>query len=122
LPNDKLVGVTLSICVSASNSRAKLFETLPALAVSVTACGDETHCEVTVNAALTAPDGTVTAPGRLTDELLLARYTTSPELGAPVVSVTLQASLPPPAMLALLQEIPLNAATAVVEDVVVPPK
>jgi hypothetical protein len=81
-----------------------------------------THCEVTVNAAITAPDATVTAPGRLTDELLLATYTTSPELGAADVSVTVQASVPDPVMDALLQESPLKAAAAEEEDVPVPPR
>jgi hypothetical protein len=80
------------------------------------------HCEVTVNAALTAPDATVTAPGTLTVALLLAKYTTSPSLGAPVVSVTVQVSLSPPVMDALLQESPLNAADESEEAVPVPPR
>ena len=60
---------------AAFNFRAKLLETPPALAVSVTACADVTDDTLAVNAALVAFAGTVTVTGTLTAALLLARLT-----------------------------------------------
>jgi hypothetical protein len=66
-----------------------------------------------VNSALVAIAGTVTVLGTVTAELLLDRFTTSPPLGADVVSVTVQASEPDPVMAPLLQDSALNAAAPV---------
>jgi hypothetical protein len=66
-----------------------------------------------VNPALTAPAGTVTVLGTITAELLLDRFTISPPLGADVVSVTVQTSVPNPVMAPLLQDSALNAAEPV---------
>jgi len=41
-----------------------------------------------------APEGTVTEVGTITAELLLAKLTTSPALGAAALSVTVQTSEP----------------------------
>ena len=69
-----------------------------------------------MNPALVAPAGTVTVLGTVTAELLLDRFTISPPLGAEVVSVTVQASVPDPVMAPLLQDSALNAAGAAVPE------
>jgi hypothetical protein len=61
-----------------------------------------------VNPALVAPTGTVTVFGTVTAELLLDRFTFRP-LGAAVLSVTVQASVPDPVMAPLMQDSALNA-------------
>jgi hypothetical protein len=66
-----------------------------------------------VNPALTASAGTATVLGTITAELLLDRFTISPPLGAEVVSVTVQVSVPNPVMAPLLQDSALNAAEPV---------
>ena len=114
-PKAKLLWATLNICVSESNCRARLFETVPWLAISVTAWLTPAHCEVTVKAALVAFAGTATEAGTVTDELLLERLTLSPPLGAAAFSVTAQASVPCPAKDALLQVNPLNAGVALAD-------
>ena len=63
-----------------------------------------------MNPALVAPDGTATALGTITAELLLDRFTVKPLLEAAEVKVTLQASAPAPVMVPLSQESRLNAA------------
>ena len=60
LPNARLVGLIVNVAAAAFNCRAKVLETLPALAVSVTACADVTDDTVAVNPALLALAGTVT--------------------------------------------------------------
>jgi hypothetical protein len=67
-----------------------------------------------VNPALAAPAGTVTVLGTVTAELLLDKLTFRPPLGAEVLSVTVQASVPDPVMAPLLQNSALNAAGAAV--------
>jgi hypothetical protein len=61
---------------------------------------DET---VAVKLAVVAPEATVTEAGTLTAELLLARLTANPPLGATVFSVTVQLSVPAPAIEPLVQ-------------------
>ena len=117
LPNATLVALMLNVGTTEFNCSAKLLETPPALAVSVTACAVVTEDTVAVNPALVAFAGTVTVAGTLTAALLLARLTLKPPLAAAAVSVTVQLSLPDPVMDALLQVSPLNAAVA---DVPVP--
>jgi hypothetical protein len=67
-----------------------------------------------VNPALVAPAGTVTVLGTVTAELLLDRFTLRPPLGAEVLSITMQASVPDPVMAPLLQDSALNPAGAAV--------
>jgi hypothetical protein len=84
---------------------------------------------VAVNAALAAPAATVVEAGKVTAELLLARVTARPPLGAPVFSATVQASVPAPVIELLLQfkavrtamPVPLSPITAVppVEELLV---
>jgi hypothetical protein len=114
LPNDMLAGLIVNVGpaivgTAAFNCRAKLLETLPALAVSVTACADVTDDTVAVNPALLAFAGTVNVAGTVATALLLARLTLKPPLPAAAVKVTVQLSLPDPVMDALLQESALNA-------------
>ena len=114
LPNDTLAGLIVNVGVAALNCRAKLLETLPAVAVSVTACADVTADTLATNPALVAFAGTITVAGKTTAALLLARLTLKPPLAAAPVSVTVQLSLPDPVIEPLLQERALNAAKAAV--------
>jgi hypothetical protein len=108
LPNARLVGLIVNVAAAAFNCRAKVLETLPALAVSVTACAVVTDETVAVNPALVAFAATVTEAGTVTAALLLARLTVKPPVPAAAVSVTVQLSLPAPVIDALLQERALN--------------
>jgi hypothetical protein len=115
LPNARLAGLIVNVAVplAAFSCRAKLLETLPALAVSVTACADVTDDTVAVNPALVAFAATVTVAGTVTAALLLARLTLKPPLPAAALSVTVQLSLPDPVIDALLQESALNACNSI---------
>jgi hypothetical protein len=64
-----------SVGTAAVNCRAKLLETVPDVAVSVTACAVPTDNTVAVNPALVALAGTVTVEGTETAALLLDRLT-----------------------------------------------
>jgi len=90
--------------------RAVALLTPLAVAVIVAACVVLTAEAVAVNAALVAPAGTVTDAGTLTAELLLARATVNPPLGAAAVRLTVQASVPAPVRDPLRQETALSAA------------
>ena len=94
------------------NCRDVALLTPPALAVIVAVVVVLTAEAVAVNAALVAPAATVTEPGTVTAELLLASDTASPPLGAAAVSVTLHASEPAPVSEPLLQLTALSAAGA----------
>ena len=118
LPNDRLVGLIVNVGPPAAfNCRANVVETLPALAVKVTACPVVTADTVAVNPALLAFAGTTTVAGTVTAALLLTRDTLKPPLPAGPLSATVQASLPDPAMDALLQDSALNVAGT---DIAVP--
>jgi len=110
LPNGRLAGLIVNVDTApdAFSCRAKLLETPPSLAFSVTDCADVTDDALAVNPTLVASDGTVTVVGTLTAALLLARLTLKPPLPAAAVSVTVQPSLPDPVMDPLLQESALN--------------
>jgi hypothetical protein len=108
LPNARLAGLIVNVAAAAFNCRAKVLETLPALAVNVTACAVVTDVTVAVNPALVAFAATVTEAGTVTAALLLARLTVKPPLPAAALSVTVQLSLPAPVIDALLQERALN--------------
>jgi hypothetical protein len=110
LPKARVVALTVNVGTAAFSCSAKLLETLPALAVKVTACAVVTDDTVAVNPALVALAGTTTVAGTVTAALLLARATLKPPLPAAVVSVTVQASLPDPVIDALLQVSALSAA------------
>src|ERR1700691_4171017 len=114
LPNARLVGLTVNVGTAAFSCKAKLLETLPALAVRVTACAVVTEETVAVNPALLALAGTNTVAGTVTPALLLVRPTLKPPSPAAVLSVTVHASLPAPVIDALLQVSPLKAPDAAV--------
>ena len=112
LPNVKSVALIVNVApaTAAFSCRAKLSETLPALAVSFTACADVTADTLAVNPALVPFAATITVAGTVTAALLLARLTVKPPLPAAAASVTVQLSLPDPVIDALLQESAPNAA------------
>ena len=73
LPNARLLGLTVNVGTAAFSCKAKLLETLPALAVRVTACAVVTEDTVAVNPALVALAGTTTVAGTVTAALLLVK-------------------------------------------------
>jgi hypothetical protein len=121
-PNARLVAlmpsVGMAVETAAFSCKAKLSETLPAVAASVAVCAVVTDETVAVNATLVAFAGTVTVAGTVTAALLLDRLILRPLLGAVELIVTMQASVPAPVMDALLQESALSAAETA--DVAVP--
>lgn len=60
---------------------------------------------------MVAPEATITEPGTVTAELLLARLTANPPLAAATFSVTVQLSVPAAAIDALVQVKPLKTGT-----------
>lgn len=68
----------------------------PCVAVRVTVCDAVTAETVAAKDALVDPEATVTDAGTATALLLLARFTTTPALGAAAESFTVQLSLPAP--------------------------
>ncbi len=101
----KLIFVELipSVGVPAFNCNAKVFVELDALAVSVTAWLELKEATVAENPTLVALAGTVTEAGTVTVPALLERFTLWPPLPAAVLNVTVQASVPAPVMIPLLQ-------------------
>lgn len=63
-------------------------------AVSVSVCVVVTAATFAVKAALVDPEDTVTLDGTVTADPLLERETTVPPLGAALLSVTVQLSVP----------------------------
>jgi hypothetical protein len=110
LPNATPAGLTVNVGTAALSCRAKLLETLPTLAVSVTACAVETDATVAVKPPLLVLAGTTTVAGTVTAALLLAKATLKPPLPAAALNVTVHASVPAPANDALVQESALSAA------------
>ncbi len=96
LPKAMVVALTLSVGAPVPSSRAKVSVTLPALAVRVAVCAVLTEETVAVKAAMVEPAAAVTVAGTVTAELLLARLTQKPPLGAAALSATVQVSVPAP--------------------------
>lgn len=96
LPKARLVELKLSTGVVAFSSSEKVFEVLSALAVSVMDLFAVTAAAFAMNPILLAFSGTVTVSGTVTSEPLLDIFTTKPPLGALLVRVTVQASVPDP--------------------------
>jgi hypothetical protein len=113
LPNERLEALSEMEGTAAFNCSAKLAEAPPALAVSVAVCVVLTAETVAEKAALVAAAATVTVAGTVTDELLLARLTANPPLGAAPFSVTVQLSVPAPVSDELEQESELSVARPV---------
>jgi len=112
LPKERLPALRVIAGTAAFNCKAKFTEALPALAVSVAVCVVLTAETVAENAALAAPAATVTVAGTVTAELLLAKLTANPPLGAAPFSETVHASVPEPVKEALAQETELNPNSA----------
>jgi hypothetical protein len=113
LPKDKLDELTLSVGTAVPSDRAKVFETLPALAVRVAVCAVLTDETVAVKLAVVEPAATVTEAGTVTVELLLARLTVKPPVAAAAFSVTVQLSVPDPVNEPLVQLSALSTGTPV---------
>jgi hypothetical protein len=113
LPKARLEVLTLNVGTEAPSCRAKVFATLPALAVRVTVSAMLTEETVAVKLALVAPAATVTEAGTVTALLLLARLTANPPLAAAVFSVTVQLSVPAAVIDPLAQLSALSTGTPV---------
>jgi hypothetical protein len=125
LPKDKLDELMLSVGTEAPNCRAKVLATLLALAVRVAVWAVVTEETVAVKVAVVEPAATVTEAGTVTDELLLARLTVNPPVGAAAFSATVQLSVPAPVIEPLVQLSPLSTGTPVplrLTPVEVPPE
>ena len=112
LPKVRLVALMLSVGVPVPSCRVKVFDIPPAVAVNVTVCAVLTEETVDVKLALVEPDGTVIAAGTATEELLLARLTANPLLGAAEFRVTVQPSVPVAVIELLVQVNPVNTGGA----------
>ena len=109
LPKLRLDVLRLRVGTEALSCRAKVFETLPAEAVSVAVCAVETAEAVAEKLALVAPEATVIEAGTATAVELLVSVTACPLVPAAELSVTVQASVAAPVTDALEQEIALSA-------------
>jgi len=114
LPNEMLVAFTDSTAVPAFNCRLSDFDTLPVEAVSFTDCAVVTERTVAANDALFAVAGTFTVVGTVTVELLLARATLTPPVGAEPERLTLHASTRAPKIETLAHMSPLTVGAVVV--------
>ena len=123
-PNERLLALTVIDGTAAFNCSAKLAVALPALAVSVALCAVLTAVTVAENAALVAPAPTVTVAGTVTAELLEAKLTANPPLGAAPFRLTVQLSVPAPVIDELEQEAEPSVAMPVPlrPTVAVPPE
>jgi hypothetical protein len=108
-----LAGLTVRVGTAAPRARANVCDTLFAVAVSVTAVMVLTDAMVAVKPALDEPAGTVTDAGTVTAELLLARPTANPPVGAAAFSVTVQLSVPGPVIDPVVQFNPVSTGTPV---------
>jgi len=113
LPNERLLVLRVIAGTDALSCRPKLDEMPPEVAVSVAVCVEVTAETVAVKPVLVAFAGTVTEAGTVTAELLLARLTVIPLLGAVPFSETVQESDPAPVIAELVHEIPLSVARPV---------
>ena len=83
---------------------------VPCVATIVTVCEVVTADTVAINAWLVAPEGTVMEVGTVTALPPLARLTTIPPLGAPVVNNTVHVSVPAPVIVVFAHLRPESAA------------
>jgi hypothetical protein len=94
LPKAMLVALMLSVGRPVFSCRPKVLATLLALAVTVAVCVVLNVETVAIKLAEVAPAATVKLAGTVTAELLLARLTVKPAVGAAMFSETLQLSVP----------------------------
>jgi hypothetical protein len=93
----------LRVGAEGESCRAKVFDTPPVVAVSVTVCAVLNEDTVAAKAALVAPAATVTELGTVTVALLLETPTLTPPVGTAPLSVGVQVTLPAPVIVELLQ-------------------
>jgi cation transporter-like permease len=119
-PNATLAVLIVSAVATGFNCNAKEAAAPLAEAVRVAVWAVLTAATVAVTPALVALAGTVIVAGTVTAELLLARLIVSPPLGAALLRVTVQASVPDPTIDPLAQVIPdvANALDVVPSDAV----
>ena len=108
LPKSTLLALALNVCEATSNCRTKPVTTPFELADTVTFWGDVTFDTVAVNPAFVLFAGTITLAGTETAALLLERFTVTPLFDAGALSNTVQASVPAPVKVELLQNRELN--------------
>lgn len=108
LPKSTLAALILSVGTAACSCKVKLLETLPEVAVKVTVCPMATDETAAVKPTLAALAGTITDAGTVTADLLLDRLTFKPPLGAAVLKVRVQGSVPDPVIKPLLHETEFN--------------
>jgi hypothetical protein len=108
LPKAIVVAFTLSAATAVPSCKAKVLAALLAFAVSVTVWAVLTAETVAVKLVVAAPAATVMLAGTATAELLLARLTADPPLGAAALKVTVQLSVPAEVINALAQLNPLK--------------
>ena len=113
LPKARLLVLIPMVGTVEPSCRAKVFATLPALAVNVTVVAVLTAEAVAVKFALVAPAATVTVAGTDTAALLLPKLTAIPPLGAAAFSVTVQLSVLAPVSDPFAQLNPLSTGTPV---------
>jgi hypothetical protein len=88
----QLIGGVICVVPFTFSCRTKLLETLPTVAVKVTAWEVATGDTVAITPTLEALAGIVTVAGTVTAVLLVHRVTVIPPTGAAAFSVTVQAS------------------------------
>jgi len=110
-PKATLVALRVRVGVAAFRLIEKVFETPPEVAVRVTVCAAVTAVAVAVKPALEAPEAIVTEAGTVTALEVLARVTVVALVAAPL-RLTVQASLPAPDSVELLQESPARVGAA----------
>lgn len=112
-PKSTLVVLKLRMGDEVMRLSEKTSEAPLTLAESVADSAEFTGEIFAVKLALVAPAATVTEPGTVTNELLLARTTANPPLAAAVFSVTVQVSVPDPMIDPLAQLSPVSPGTPV---------
>jgi hypothetical protein len=88
-PKSTLLVLSVSVGTEELSASANVFETPPALAVSVAVSAEFAGETFAVKLAELAPAGTVTEVGTFTSELLLPTLTVNPPLAAAAFSVTM---------------------------------
>ena len=96
LPKLKLVALTPSVGTTATSDNVKVFELLDVDAVNVTVCAVVTAVAVAVKLAPFVPPAICTDGGTVTAELLLAKFTVIPPVGAFALTVTVHVSVAAP--------------------------
>jgi hypothetical protein len=112
-PKLMLLALTFRVEIQELSCNVVASVTPPALAVNVADSFEVTGEAFAMKFALLAPAATITEPGTLTNELLLARVTANPPLRAAAFNVTVQLSASEPVIVELAQVMPLSTGTPV---------